>query len=162
MRAFLLGAVAALAIGALSAMPAYAAGENQFVGTLVGAGVGGLVGNQFGRGDGRVATTAAGVLVGGFAGNAVGASLDREDAYDSAYYSEPGYVYYPGPVYFQTTYVPNYVAPPAYDASPSPYYDTANSDYCREFTQEATVAGHEAETYGTACLQPDGSWRVVR
>src|SRR4051812_31730571 len=48
-------------------------------GTLVGAGLGGLAGSQFGHGSGKLAMTAVGVLAGGFAGSQVGASLDRAD-----------------------------------------------------------------------------------
>jgi len=40
-------------------------------GTLVGAGAGGLAGNQFGKGSGKDAATAAGVIGGGILGHAV-------------------------------------------------------------------------------------------
>ncbi len=33
--------------------------------------------------------------------------------------------------------------------------------YCREFQQEITVAGEVEQAYGTACLQPDGAWKIV-
>ena len=33
---------------------------------------------------------------------------------------------------------------------------------CREFQQTITVGGSPQEAYGTTCLQPDGSWKVVR
>jgi hypothetical protein len=32
---------------------------------------------------------------------------------------------------------------------------------CREFQQTVTVGGRKEEAYGTACLQPDGSWQIV-
>lgn len=32
---------------------------------------------------------------------------------------------------------------------------------CREFQQNVTVGGNRTEAYGTACQQPDGSWKVV-
>jgi hypothetical protein len=32
---------------------------------------------------------------------------------------------------------------------------------CREFQQTITVGGTAQEAYGTSCLQPDGSWKVV-
>ncbi len=38
-------------------------------GTLVGAGAGGLAGNQFGKGKGKDAATAAGVIGGGILGH---------------------------------------------------------------------------------------------
>ena len=40
-------------------------------GTMVGAGAGGLAGNQFGHGSGKAATTAAGVIGGGLLGHAL-------------------------------------------------------------------------------------------
>jgi uncharacterized protein YcfJ len=39
-------------------------------GTLVGAGAGGYAGNQFGKGSGKTAATAAGVVGGGLVGHA--------------------------------------------------------------------------------------------
>lgn len=32
---------------------------------------------------------------------------------------------------------------------------------CREFQQSITVGGKSEEAYGTACLQPDGAWKIV-
>ena len=32
---------------------------------------------------------------------------------------------------------------------------------CREYYHTVTVGGRQEEAYGTACLQPDGSWQVV-
>jgi len=32
---------------------------------------------------------------------------------------------------------------------------------CREFRQEVMIGGNRTEAYGTACMQPDGSWEVV-
>jgi outer membrane lipoprotein SlyB len=44
-------------------------------GTLVGAGVGGLVGNQIGGGSGRTAATVGGALLGGAAGSHAGQNI---------------------------------------------------------------------------------------
>ena len=33
--------------------------------------------------------------------------------------------------------------------------------YCREFQQVITVGGQTETAYGTACQQPDGTWRIV-
>ncbi len=38
----------------------------------------------------------------------------------------------------------------------------AESRYCREYTKTITVGGKPQEQgYGTACMQPDGSWEIV-
>jgi hypothetical protein len=53
----------------------------------------------------------------------------------------------------------------SYDYPPPPWHDRdyRNSHlhgerYCREYTTRARVGGHRQQTYGQACLQPDGSW----
>ncbi|RUL78415.1 glycine zipper 2TM domain-containing protein [Dyella choica] len=45
--------------------------SHQIAGTLIGAAAGGLLGNQFGGGKGKVLTTAGGVVAGGYAGKKV-------------------------------------------------------------------------------------------
>lgn len=81
----------------------------------------------------------------------------------------PGY-YYPPPVY----YVPAYYPPaPAYYAQPpvvyapsspptsasAPSYSTSN---CREYQATQNIGGTAQQVVGTACLQPDGTWRIVK
>src|SRR6185312_5945564 len=47
---------------------------------------GGVIGNQFGRGDGRTAATVGGVIIGGIAGNALSSDIgcnDRHYAFSS-------------------------------------------------------------------------------
>lgn len=38
---------------------------------------------------------------------------------------------------------------------------TPDGRQCREFQQQVTIGGKKQDAYGTACLQPDGSWEVV-
>lgn len=45
--------------------------QHRILGTVAGAALGGLVGNQFGGGNTNKALTAAGVVAGGYAGNKV-------------------------------------------------------------------------------------------
>ena len=47
-----------------------------------------------------------------------------------------------------------------YTMVPTKTYDTP-SGLCREYTLDATIGGRPEKVWGTACLQPDGSWRVV-
>lgn len=37
----------------------------------------------------------------------------------------------------------------------------AAGNQCREFQQTVTIGGEIETAYGTACLQPDGSWKIV-
>ena len=78
-------------------------------GTLVGAGLGGLVGNQFGHGTGKMAATGVGVVTGGFIGHKM------EQNWNSSTPPAPSYGSgAPSPYSGQQsiTYAPNYVAPP--------------------------------------------------
>jgi hypothetical protein len=45
----------------------------------------------------------------------------------------------------------------------TPVNDNYNEDapYCREYTQTFSIGGEKETGYGTACLQPDGSWQIV-
>lgn len=36
----------------------------------------------------------------------------------------------------------------------------AAGNQCREFQQDVTIGGKTEQAYGTACLQPDGSWKI--
>jgi hypothetical protein len=38
---------------------------------------------------------------------------------------------------------------------------SSSGRYCREFQQEVRIDGRFESAYGTACLQPDGTWEVV-
>ncbi len=35
------------------------------------------------------------------------------------------------------------------------------ADYCREYTRTVYIGNRAQDAYGTACLQPDGSWMIV-
>lgn len=36
-----------------------------------------------------------------------------------------------------------------------------NGVYCREYTQDVTIGGAARSSYGTACQQPDGAWKII-
>lgn len=132
------------------------ADNGALVGTGIGAAVGGLLGSQIGRDSGQLAATGIGIVAGGLIGNSIGQSIDDDQAPSvggnySATYAGPASVAY------SNSYTPNYVAPPA----PPPTY-ASDGTYCREYSQEIRIAGRMEESYGTACLQPDGTWRIVQ
>ncbi len=37
---------------------------------------------------------------------------------------------------------------------------TKQEEYCREYQQTIVIGGKEYQAYGTACRQPDGSWKI--
>jgi hypothetical protein len=81
--------------------------------------------------------------------------------YYRPYYYPPPVVYAPPPVV--------YAPPPVVYAQPAPVvgaptsqpYVARNGQTCREYQGTAVVGGVSRQIYGTACLQPDGSWRIV-
>jgi surface antigen len=139
------------------------AGEDQFFGTLFGMTAGGLIGNQFGHGAGKDAATIGGVAAGGFIGNEAGRAADNAHYASQSYYV-PSYAYQE-PVYFynpSNKYEPNYVAPPAPPSEEPVTYINKATGYCRQVSQQVDVNGTTKEIYGIACLQRDGSWKVVQ
>ncbi len=127
-------------------------------GTVLGAIGGGLAGAQFGGGSGNLAATAIGTLLGALIGHEVGASLDRADqtsalqAEDRAHTAPVGQAV-------------NWNNPDTgHSGTITPVRDGTDSsgNYCREFQQVITVGGQQQQAYGTACRQPDGTWKVVQ
>lgn len=45
---------------------------------------------------------------------------------------------------------------------PTQTYTTSTGTPCREFTTTVYVGGKAQEGYGTACRQADGSWKIVQ
>jgi len=45
--------------------------------------------------------------------------------------------------------------------TPTRTYQRPSGQYCREFTQVVILGGRSEETKGTACREPDGSWRRI-
>ena len=133
-------------------------GTKQTVGALAGAGAGGLLGAQVGKGSTRLAATAAGTLLGAFLGNEVGKSLDRADAvhasraqYQALEYTPSGY----------STAWRNPDTGHYGNVTPIETYEATNGAYCREFQHQAQIGGRTREVYGTACRTPDGEWQVA-
>lgn len=70
-----------------------------------------------------------------------------------------GYPYYvPAPVYTVPVQLP-----PAADTPDQRSYSASReeAEYCREYTKNILVDGREEMSYGTACLQDDGRWRIM-
>jgi hypothetical protein len=80
------------------------------------------------------------------------------------YYPPPPPVYYypppPPPVYYAPP--PAAYAPPPVAYVPPAPAAPAMAQTCREYQSTVTINGTPQATFGTACLQPDGSWRIVR
>lgn len=155
-RKIVIAGAIALATLSLGACQTY--GHKETGGTLIGAGLGGLLGSQFGGGTGKLVTTALGVAAGGLIGNHVGRSLDRAD---QAYLYQATERAQAAPIGETITWnnpqSGNYgsVTPTREGYQPS------SGAYCREYQQEIVVGGRVQSGYGRACQQPDGSWKII-
>ena len=143
----------------LAACADYQSRPKQSGGTLIGAGLGALAGSQIGSGRGQLAAVAIGALAGAFIGSEIGKSLDKADR-----------------LYAQQAQKKAYAAPigetiawnnpdSGNSGSFTPTRDGTNKatgEYCREYQTTVNVGGRTEEAYGTACRQPDGSWRITK
>jgi len=136
---------------------ACAEGRNEGGSTLIGAGLGGLLGAQFGSGDGRIAMAALGTLAGAAIGNKIGKNLDDNDRRRMREAEQRAYA---API--NETIIWNNPET-GHSGSVTPIRDGRRSSgqYCREFQSEINVGGQRERGYGTACQQPDGSWKIV-
>ena len=129
------------------------------IGTGLGAATGAVIGSSFGKGNGRVVGGVLGGLLGAGIGHSIGSSLDRADMqyYQQAQYSalETGA---PGQALPWSN--PQTGNSGSFEANKP--YQNPTGQYCREFTQTINVGGQSQKAYGTACREPDGTWRVVQ
>ena len=132
--------------------------NKQTMGTLLGGAAGAWAGSTIGHGGGRVVATAIGTLIGAGIGSSIGKSLDRTDRLALAQANQEAFEN--GRSGTASTWnnpdSGNYGS-----VTPQPAYKNTQGQYCREFTQTIVVGGEEHEGYGTACRQPDGTWKIV-
>jgi len=128
-------------------------GPQEQGGVIIGSIVGGVLGAQVGGGSGRTAATILGAVVGAAVGGNIGRHMDDSDRLKTAYVLEG----------VRTSVPSSWVNPDTgtqYTVTPTRTYDTATGP-CREYTVQATIGGRPETVYGTACRQPDGSWKAV-
>jgi surface antigen len=126
------------------------------VGALGGAAAGGLIGAA--AAGHSPAAIAGGVILGGLAGGAVGNLLDQRDRQLAAQTAQRALETAPTGTVVPWTNPDNGHAGVV---TPVRTYQVADGGYCREYQQVVTVGNQQQEAYGTACRQPDGSWRVT-
>ncbi len=133
---------------------------NQTAGTVIGAGVGALVGNQFGSGAGRVAATVAGAAIGAYIGNRIGKELDRRDREIAQ--ANANNTLNQG----QTGTTSNWNNPDTGNhgsvTPTSGAYRNKENRLCRDFKEDVVLKNGKKETItGTRCQKADGSWEFV-
>jgi uncharacterized protein YcfJ len=144
----------ALALAACASDPETRTQQKQTGSVVAGVVIGGLVGNQFGGGTGKVLMTAAGAVAGGFVGNRLfkkhakseyekdaaqralnGAASGQKVTWSDARTNESGY------------FVPLNTR------------QMSDGRVCRDFRRGLTVDGASVdETTGTACRKSNGDW----
>ncbi len=121
-------------------------------GMVIGGLLGGVVGSQFGQGSGRTAAVILGTLTGVAVGGTVGRSMAERDRYMTAQTLET-----------VRTGVPSQWLNPdtgyRYTVVPTRTYGSDDGP-CREYQVSAVIGGRVEQMWGTACRQPDGSWRA--
>jgi surface antigen len=152
MRSIVLAAVA----GGL-ALAGCTGGPQETAGAVAGTAAGAVVGSQVGSGSGQVAATAIGALAGGLIGAEIGRSLDEPDRqmalqaeYQALEFGRAGQ-----PVAWRSAGSGNYG-----EIVVGPSYEVNRLD-CREFTHTVYIGGRARVARGTACRQPDATWRIV-
>ncbi len=126
---------------------------NNIIGSLIGGAAGGLAGNQFGRGTGKAGMTLLGAVAGILVGGAIGRSMEPEDqgCVGQALEHAPDH---------QSVIWQNPNNGTQYQVTPVNTYESQPGTYCREYTSQAVIGGRRQQVQGTACRQPDGSWRI--
>jgi surface antigen len=147
-------AVVALAACAFAGCETAQGTPKTAIGGLGGAAVGGLIAAAAGGGGSAIAASViGGALLGGLAGNLLD-ERDKRMANEAAQRA------------LETTPSGKPVAWKNPDSGHSGTVTPvrtfeSNGSYCREFQQTVTIGGRPENSFGTACRQPDGSWRIV-
>ncbi len=154
------GMVAAIAFSLVAcANNGQGSGPNKSdVGTILGGIGGAVLGAQFGKGTGQLVGVAAGALAGAYLGNQIGSSLDKADR---AHMEQASTRASTAPIGQQISWR-NPDSGHSGTITPTREGTSQAGEYCREYQQTVTVGGKTEQAYGTACRQPDGSWRVVQ
>ena len=123
------------------------------VGTVAGGVLGGVLGAQIGGGTGRTVAIVAGTLAGAYLGNRIGKSMDEKDRMKAAQALETA------PTGAPTSWR-NPDTGATYTVTPTRTYQEASGP-CRDFTTQAVIDGKSENVKGTACRQPDGTWKAA-
>ena len=133
-------------------------GPKEQIGAISGMIVGGAIANDIAEGGKNEGlATVLGAFIGGVMGQSIGSQLDELDrqmaqsAYNEAL------------EYNRSDVSTDWINPDSGNSgsfTPIRTY-TMSGRYCREYTQEIIIGGQKQAGYGTACRQPDGSWEIV-
>ena len=122
-------------------------------GTALGGLAGGVIGSQFGSGDGRLAATAIGAVVGASVGNRIALALD-EDSQRAADRATNASLTTGSPIRWESPTARGRVKPTRTGRD-------LNGRQCREYQHEVKIGGRSEIAYGVACRGADGDWEIL-
>ncbi len=124
------------------------------LGTVLGAGAGAGIAAAAGGGAGWIV---AGMVIGGLFGGVIGHKLDERDkemaakaAHEALEKNRTG----------ESSEWKNPDSGNSGTVTPTRTYQRADGQYCREFRQDVKIGDEDHQAYGTACRQPDGTWKI--
>lgn len=117
--------------------------------------IGGVIGSQYGSGNPKLASS--GTLLGAFISKDVVAGLDKTDQAQAEVAARRAYG---GPIGEKAGWTNPQSGNSGTVTTTRDGYNNAGQ-YCREYQQTVTVKGTTELAYGTACKQPDGTWKIV-
>jgi surface antigen len=129
--------------------------QGQGIGTMAGAIIGGVIGHQIGGGSGKAIATVVGAVAGGLMGSEVGRVYDKLNAEEQRVHTST----------LSNTIQTSRIGEGNQWYNPETGHSgrviiTEQEGYCREYQQTIVIGGQEQQAYGTACRQPDGSWKI--
>lgn len=133
--------------------------SKQTGGAVLGGVGGGLIGSRIGSGRGQTVGIIAGTILGALLGGEIGRQLDERDRLMMAQTTQSSLERTPSG---QASQWRNPDTGASGTITPRPAYQASSGQHCREFQQTITVGGKTEQGYGTACRQPDGSWKITQ
>lgn len=135
----------------VAALTLTACATNEGTGRILGGVAGAAAGSQVGGGSGRTIATVGGAILGAAIGGGIGARMDDNDLNRTGRALESSRT-------GESTVWTNPDTGYRYDVTPTSTYETASGP-CREYKMLAVIDGRNETVNGTACRQPDGTWR---
>ena len=126
------------------------------IGTITGIVAGAIIGYQVGGDDAAKALGAGvGLAVGGLVGSKLGQMYDQLNREEQRVHEST----------IKSTIETSKIGEGNQWYNPETGHSgrviiTKQEEYCREYQQTIVIGGKEQKAYGTACRQPDGSWKI--
>jgi surface antigen len=137
-----------------SAKQTYRENPKAVLGSLIGAAAGAGIAAAAGGDAGVIVAAAAG---GALLGGVVGHKLDDRDKRMAAEAAQKAFETNRAG---QASTWRNPDSGNSGSVTPTRTYQLASGQYCRQYTQNIEIGGETHQTYGTACRQADGTWKI--